>query len=654
MRKPDARRFEPDDLLSFKLVSEVVLSPDGRWIVYVLEEVDAEADTYVSNLWLIPAAGGAPRQITFGSDTNESPRFSPDASRIAFLSDRGGGPAQLYVMRIDGGEARRLTDLASGAGLAAWSPDGAALVFSANVASGAPPGAPRVVTRALYKSDGEGFVLDRRTHLFVVPAAGGEARQITRGDANESDPAWSPDGRHIAFSRTRTGPRDAHRSDLWVMTPSGEGLRQVTRGCPLAAMPSWSPDGGALAFYSPREEGGSRQHVWVVDARGEAEPRMVTAEDTEVASFPLGKVMPPAWSADGRELAVVLATESTSEVALVSVEQRTLRKAISDDRQITQISAAPGAGRLAFLWSTMRLCGLLGSARWDGSDARLLVNVNEAWGEGRAWPDVALREFRGASGMENAGLLMLPPDRGGEPAPLLVHVHGGPHAYVEFGFTYRPYWYVLVSRGWAVLSLNPVGSGGYGKEFADRLRGRWGERDLPEHLAAIDALVAEGTVDGDRVAIAGKSYGGFMAAWAIGKTKRFRAAVSSAPVANLESHYGTSDTGYYVDPHDMRGEPFDRRELYRKLSPVSWAGEAATPTLILCGEEDHRCPIGQSEELFAALVRSGKAPVELIRFPGGDHHLAERGKPSHRVFYSRRIAEWVERYCAKGRAPDGA
>ncbi|HEU4409671.1 MAG TPA: S9 family peptidase [Polyangiaceae bacterium] len=645
MSQGAGKPFEVDDLLSFKLIADMTLSPDGRLVVYVLQEVDAGADDYSSNLWSISTDGGPPRQLTFGPDSNQSPRFSPDGSRLAFLSNRGGGPPQLYAMRVDGGEAKRLTDLKAGAGPAAWSPDGERIAFSAPVAPEGPPHAPKVVTKAFYKTDGVGFLLNSPTHLFVVPAEGGEAEQITRGEASESSPAWSPDGRSLAFSRTRTGARDAHRSDLWAADAAGGNERQVTNRCAIASMPSWSPDGRRIAFYGTSEDGDSRQQLWAVRAAG-GDERRLSSEDTEVASFPLGKSTPPAWSADGSELALVLATESLSEVALVPAEGGAPRPVVSDERQITQLSAAPGAGRLAFLWSDLRLCAQLGASRWDGSEQVRLLNANRDWAKGRAWPEVELREFPGAAEAKNLGLLLLPPGRGGRRCPLLVDVHGGPHAYVSLGFSYHPYWYALVSRGWAVLALNPVGSGAFGKEFSDRLRGRWGERDLPEQLAAVDALVREGVADGDRVAIAGKSYGGYMAAWAVGKTKRFRAAVCSAPVTNLESHFGTSDSGYYVDPFDMRGEPFDERERYFQLSPVRCAGAVETPTLLLQGEDDQRCPVGQAEEFFALLVRAGKAPVEFVRYPGGDHHLAEKGRPSHRVDYHRRIVDWLEAHCA--------
>jgi dipeptidyl aminopeptidase/acylaminoacyl peptidase len=275
----------------------------------------------------------------------------------------------------------------------------------------------------------------------------------------------------------------------------------------------------------------------------------------------------------------------------------------------------------------------------------VLVNVNEDWARARSWPRASLREFRKDDAPRNHGLLMTPEGKG--PWPLLVDVHGGPHSYVEFGYPYHPYWYMLVSRGWAVLSLNPVGSASYGKEFSDRLRGAWGEADLPEQLAAVDGLVAEGIADGKRVAIAGKSYGGYMAAWAIGKTRRFCAAVCSAPVTNLESHFGTSDSGYYVDPFDLGGEVFETRERYQRLSPIHSAAAARTPTLILQGEDDQRCPIGQAEELFTALMRAGQTVVEFVRYPGGTHRLAETGRPSHRVDYNQRIVEFLERHAGR-------
>jgi dipeptidyl aminopeptidase/acylaminoacyl peptidase len=198
-----------------------------------------------------------------------------------------------------------------------------------------------------------------------------------------------------------------------------------------------------------------------------------------------------------------------------------------------------------------------------------------------------------------------------------------------------------------VLALNPSGSGSYGAAFAHQLRGHWGELDLPEHLRAVEILEQEGIASG-RVAIGGKSYGGFMAAWAIGQTSKFSAAIASAPVSNLESHCGTSDSGYYVGPYDMGGELPELRETFHRLSPVHHADRATTPTLILQGAEDQRCPRGQAEELFAVLMRNARATAELVIYPEGHHSLAEDGRPSHRVDYHGRIVEWVERWGAPG------
>lgn len=263
-------------------------------------------------------------------------------------------------------------------------------------------------------------------------------------------------------------------------------------------------------------------------------------------------------------------------------------------------------------------------------------------------PETSLRPFEvpdGKGGNERIeGWLMLPPGRAEGPFPLLVDVHGGPQsvAFVEFRKTM---WrHVLCSRGWAVLALNPVGSSSYGLEFMTRLINNWGVLDLPQQLAAVRSLQEEGIVD-DRMAIYGKSYGGYLAAWAISQTDVFKAAVVSAPVADIESHFGTSDSGFYVTPYAMSGEPYVNRRAARKLSPLDDMHKARTPTLLLQGVEVQRCPAGQSEEIFATLMRSSDTPVEMILYPGGDHHLAEEGSPTFRVDYVSRLVNWVEQWC---------
>src|SRR5207244_4700045 len=231
------------------------------------------------------------------------------------------------------------------------------------------------------------------------------------------------------------------------------------------------------------------------------------------------------------------------------------------------------------------------------------------------------------------------------PAPLIVDIHGGPSAFrgdaLSLGYFFK---YVLASKGWAVLSLNPTGSGSYGRAHAHGIRGHWGEHDLPEQLAAVDALVKDGIADPARLAVAGYSYGGFMTTWTIAHSDRFRAAVVGAPVADQESFHGTSDIGLWFAAFELNADFPGDRETLRKYSPLTYVDRITTPTLIVHGEADDRCPIGQGEQLFAALLASGRTETELVRYPGGSHLFIEDGRPSHRVDYNQRIVDWVTRH----------
>jgi len=233
------------------------------------------------------------------------------------------------------------------------------------------------------------------------------------------------------------------------------------------------------------------------------------------------------------------------------------------------------------------------------------------------------------------------------PAPLLVDIHGGPAGFAgdifSLGYFFK---YVLASRGWAVLSLNPTGSGSYGRAHAHGIRGRWGEHDLPEQEAAIDALVKDGIADPKRLAVAGYSYGGFMTSWIIGHTDRFKAAVVGAPVVDQESFYGTSDIGMWFAPWELNAEFPKDRERLRRYSPITYVDRVTTPTLVLHGEADDRCPVGQGEQLFTALLACGKVPTEFVRYPGGSHLFVNTGRPSHRADFAERVVDWVTRYTA--------
>lgn len=652
------RPLTPDDILLFKAAGDAHLSPDGRRVAYVVSSIDADADETRSAIWIVPLDGGPPVQFTGGARRDTAPRWAPDGRRLAFLSDRDGGAPQLYVMPADGGEARQITSLPGGAGVPVWSPDGERLLFAARVAKEAAPTEaaaaarwplrPKVVRHAQYKADGQGYTYDAVSHLFVVPAEGGAAVQISDGEGGYLDPAWSPDGERVAAARLSCGVADYNMTDIWLLDADGGNAHLVLDLAGRALAPSWSPDGALLACYGTDEPdpglGESVSRVWVVGADG-THPRALTAGHDRSVFLPFAPAlpMPPIWSTDGQHIYAIFGDSGCHHLRRVSLEAGAVETVVGGDRQLMSADIEPTTGRLVFAASDLLRPPELYTADADGGNERRLTTLNDEVLAGLELPRVERRDFFTPYGHSVEGWVILPMNADG-PAPLLVDIHGGPHSYHGALMPVsRWYTYVLASRGWAVLALNPTGSGSYGQAFAHGIRGRWGEYDLAEQMAAVDALVAEGLADPDRLAVAGYSYGGYMTSYVITHTPRFKAAVVGAPVVNLESFFGTSDIGLWFGPWEMGSLP-DSTGVFRRLSPVNYLSQVTTPTLVLHGEADDRCPIGQGEELFIGLVAAGRVPTEFVRYPGGSHLFVLGGRPSHRVDYHRRLIDWIERY----------
>ena len=650
--------MEPRDLLRFRTVADLACSPDGSRVAFTVSAIDAEADEYRSNIWVAQADGGEPTQLTREPKKAAAARWSPDGKTIAFLSDRENDRAQLFVVAAAGGEPRRLTDLPLGAMPASWSPDGTRLLFGARVPNTPPPAdpegrkrweaRPRHVTKASYKADGQGYTFDARTHLFVVDVASGALTQLTTGDTEDRAETWSPDGRRIAWARTRGGIGEYNWSDIWVANADGSDARRITSDVGRATSPTWSPDATWIAFYALDEQtpwiGDPMVRPWVVRSDG-GKPRPITTSfDHGVALLPPPAATPgPAWSPDGATVTAIFTIRGDAHVVRARVSEGTTETIVGGERQVTYLATALGK-RLAYTAADPRDPSEAFIADWDGTNERRLTRLNDALVEelGAAVPQ--RRSFETPNG-KIEGWVIAP--SGKKPAPLLVDIHGGPAGFAGDAFALGYFFkYVLASRGWAVLSLNPTGSGSYGRAHAHGIRGRWGEHDLPEQEAAIDALVKEGLVDPNRLAVAGYSYGGFMTSWTIGHTGRFKAAVVGAPVVDQSSFHGTSDIGLWFAPWELNAEfPKDRNTLVR-FSPITYVDKVTTPTLVLHGEADERCPIGQGEQLFGALVACGKVPTEFVRYPGGSHLFIVNGRPSHRVDFCTRTVDWVSRYTA--------
>jgi dipeptidyl aminopeptidase/acylaminoacyl peptidase len=641
-----------DDYFQIRAVSDPQLSPDGQWVAYSVKTPLLKDDKNEDRIWMVPLSGGEPVPMSAEGVSSSHPRWSPDGKYLAFLSSRNEGKTQVWLLNRLGGEAQRLTDTAQDVDDFAWSPDSRRLALILRDPSSEELEAakdkdrdekaaaqkekkpktqkPWVIDRLQFKEDEVGYLDRRRTHLYVFDVASKGVTQVTSGDYDDSEPAWSPEGKRLAFSSNRSTPDSDHsyNSDIWVVSADnsdkGAQLTQVTTNPGEDRSPAWSPDGKWITYVTqlePKLFQYATHHLAIAPASG-GEAKVLTLAFDRNANE-------PRFSSDGKSIYFIADDDGTQNLCRISSAGGEITRPIAGRLMVYGYSLSKTgeiAARIITLERPDEIYAL------QGGKLTQLTHTNDALMAQLKVSPGEYVHFKSKDGTIASGYLYKPLDyTPGKKYPTILRPHGGPvwAYYAEFDHLAQ----LLAANGYVVLYPNPRGSTGYGQKYCQAIFADWGNKDFQDDMAMVDYAIGQGIANPDKLGVGGWSYGGISTNFIITQTTRFKAAISGAGEFLYITNYGHDH--YQKDWETELGLPWENRALWEKLSPFNRVTSITTPTLIMGGEIDWNVPIINGEQMYQSLKRLGRT-TELVVYPGEYHEFSV---PTH-------IKDRLERYLA--------
>jgi dipeptidyl aminopeptidase/acylaminoacyl peptidase len=669
----DKRPIAETDLYGFRWVADPRISPDGTAVLYTQITVTAKHDNYQTAIWLVPAAGGPARQITAGPH-DSGPRWSPDGKRMAFVRalDKDGKPepAQIYLMDMGGGEARVLTDMAKSAGVPVWSPSGHTLAFLSTTEAkdsdkkkgDEDKSDVKVITKAVYRSNGLGYIdAERVGHIWTVEVPGTlsepvKAKQVTSDKYEESALVWSHDESQIYFSSNRVPEAyyEPPASDIYAVDAKGGEIKKLIHLEGGAAGLSLSPDGKRIAYVSAAKGKTVRSYdqpdLFVVDLTVGAVPKSLTGDyDFDIGGGIGGDQSPPRggspslpfWSKDGKYLYVTAAEKGRANLKRIDSRLGKVEDVTRGDHDVYAYSGNAEHARIAVMIADMNHIGDVYLIDRDQAPKQL-TKVNEALFAQLDLPETEEINYKSFDGKMIQGFIVKPPHfDASKKYPLILNIHGGPHSTYGYTFFHEMQW--MAAKGYVVFYPNPRGSTSFGQDFGNIIQYRYPGDDFKDLMAGVDAVVARGYADADKMGVTGGSGGGLLTNWVITQTNRFKAAVSQRDIADWRDFWYTADFSLFT-PTWFKGAPWREEADFKARSPITYIENVQTPLMLVLGEADLRTPpAAGGEQMFRAL-KYLKKPVVMVRFPGESHELSRSGVPKHRIERLQHIVGWFDKY----------